>query len=137
MGQTFTLDVDALDVRFPADPCRGQDASAPCGQEPVPRLDEVSFQFTGNIPFRLTFELDWLTLEPKDQPGLAWRPVLLAHGWRGGPDDRACPTPSRADPPGASASPPGMWASPATTQAYRLEDFAESPRFTVGARSRV
>ena len=35
--QTFTLDVDVLDVRFPADPCRGQDASAPCAQVPVPR----------------------------------------------------------------------------------------------------
>src|SRR5512132_4450188 len=91
--QTFTLDVDVLDVRFPADPCRGQDASAPCGQVPVPRPNELSFQFTGNIPFRLTFELDWLTLEPKDQPGLAWRPVLLAHGWRGGPDDMAGPNP--------------------------------------------
>ena len=87
--QTFTLDVDVLDVRFPADPCRGQDASAPCAQVPVPRPNEVSFRFTGNIPLGLTFELDWLTLEPKDQPGLAWRPVLLAHGWRGGPDDLA------------------------------------------------
>ena len=75
--QSFTLDVDALDVRFPDDPCRGQ-TSLPCGQVPVPRPNEVSFRFTGDIPFRLTFEVDWMTLEPKDQPGLAWRPVLLA-----------------------------------------------------------
>jgi hypothetical protein len=87
--QTFTLDVDALDVRFPADPCRGLEVSAPCGQAPVPRANEVSFQFTGDIPLHLTFELDWLTLEPKDQPGLAWRPVLLVHGWRGRPGDMA------------------------------------------------
>jgi pimeloyl-ACP methyl ester carboxylesterase len=39
--------------------------------------------FTGDINggMGMTFEVDWLTLEPKDQPGLAWRPVLLVHGY--------------------------------------------------------
>lgn len=79
--QTFRLDVEVQDVRFPADPCPGQDPSASCGREPVPRPNEISFVFTGNIEaFPLTFEVDWMTLEPKDQPGLAWRPVLLVHG---------------------------------------------------------
>ena len=79
--QTYRLDVMVLDVRFPADPCPGQDPSESCGRDPVPRPNEVSFVFTGDIEaFPLLFEVDWMTLEPKDQPGLAWRPVLLVHG---------------------------------------------------------
>jgi pimeloyl-ACP methyl ester carboxylesterase len=79
--QTFMLDVGVLDVRFPADPCPGQGPSESCGQDPVPRPNEISFVFTGNVEaFPVVFEVDWMTLEPKDQPGLAWRPVLLIHG---------------------------------------------------------
>jgi pimeloyl-ACP methyl ester carboxylesterase len=78
--QTFKLDVGVLDVRFPADPCPGR-STLPCGQEPIPRPNEISFVFTAHIEApSLTFEVDWMTLEPKDQPGLAWRPVLLVHG---------------------------------------------------------
>jgi pimeloyl-ACP methyl ester carboxylesterase len=35
---------------------------------------------------RMTLEVDWLTLEPKEDPtpGLACRPVLLLHGWNAG-----------------------------------------------------
>ena len=124
----------------------------------------------------LTFELDWLTLEPKDQPGLAWRPVLLAHGWRGGPDDLAGldPLQGRAawgiglasrdvgfaaaalDPFGTIGDNAAAFSAAvadlkqrfgvervnvvgyckggidAREHVRRLEDFAESPRFTVG-----
>ena len=79
--QTFRVDVDVGDVRFPADPCG--DSSTPCGRAPEPRPNEISLKFTGDINagMGMTIEVDWLTLEPKDEPGLAWRPVLLAHGW--------------------------------------------------------
>jgi pimeloyl-ACP methyl ester carboxylesterase len=79
--QTFQLEVGVEHVKFPADPCPGQSPSQSCGREPVPRPNELSFVFTGHIEaFPLAFEVDWMTLEPKDQPGLAWRPVLLLHG---------------------------------------------------------
>jgi hypothetical protein len=79
--QLFKLDVGVWDVRFPADPCGAQSSSAPCGREPEPRPNEISFEFTGDIhpSMRITLEVDWLTLEPKFDPGLAWRPVLLVH----------------------------------------------------------
>jgi hypothetical protein len=75
-----------LAVAFPADPCLGQDSTQPCGSKAEPRANGISFVFTGSSirpGAGLTFEIDWIALEPKDQPGLAWRPVLLAHGWRG------------------------------------------------------
>ena len=71
-------------VRLPADPCPGQDPDGVVWpRSPVPRPNEISFVFTGDpevFPSGVTFEVDWMTLEPKDQPGLAWRPVLLVHG---------------------------------------------------------
>jgi hypothetical protein len=82
----FRLDVPVLAVAFPADPCLGEDPSEPCGSKAEPRANGISFVFTGSSiqpGAGLTFEIDWITLEPKDKPGLAWRPVLLAHGWRG------------------------------------------------------
>ncbi|MFG2006736.1 hypothetical protein ACGFNU_47085 [Spirillospora sp. NPDC048911] len=81
--QVFTLDVGVQDVRFPADPCVGQSPTGRCGQRPEPRPNEISFEFTGNIHSGLgiSLEVDWLALEPKDEPGLAWRPFLLVHGW--------------------------------------------------------
>ena len=82
--QDFRLDIPAAAVRWPADPCPGQDPEESCGQtSPVPRPNEISFVFTGDLEVFIsgvTFEVDWMTLEPKDQPGLAWRPVLLVHG---------------------------------------------------------
>jgi Alpha/beta hydrolase of unknown function (DUF915) len=85
--QLFTLDVPVLAVRFPVDPCPGPVPVAACGLEPDPVRNEISFVFTGDViqpGVDLTFEVDWMTLEPKDQPGLAWRPILLVHGWRFG-----------------------------------------------------
>ena len=43
------LDVKVQDVRFPADPCPGQDPTESCGRDPVPRPNELSFVFTGDI----------------------------------------------------------------------------------------
>ena len=88
--QDFRLDIPAGNVRWPADPCPGQDPSESCGRKPVPRPNEISFVFTGDpevFSSGVTFEIDWMTLEPRDEPGLAWRPVLLAHGWNGSPHE--------------------------------------------------
>ena len=83
--QTFRMGVNVTDVLFPADPRPGEFGQV--GQKPDPRSNEISFQFTGEIPFLMALEIDWLTLEPEKQPGLASRPVLLVPGWRRGPDD--------------------------------------------------
>lgn len=40
--QDFRLELPTLAVRWPADPCLGQDPSAPCGRAPVPRPNEIS-----------------------------------------------------------------------------------------------
>ena len=77
--QEFVLEVHTADVRFPTDPCPGQAAGSSCGQEIVPVPNELTFVFTG-INFPAVMEVDWLMLEPMDDPGLAWRPVLLVHG---------------------------------------------------------
>jgi hypothetical protein len=93
--QDFRVDVPVLAVAFPADPCLGQAPSAPCGAKPEPRANGISFVFSGSSiqpGVGLTFEIDWMTLEPRDQPGLAWRPVLLAPGW--GADNATAMTPS-------------------------------------------
>lgn len=84
--QDFELDVDVRNVKFPGDPCPGQGPSTPCGREIEPASNEITFELTGRgwFPIRgipLSMEVDWLMLEPKDAPGLAWRPVLLVHGW--------------------------------------------------------
>ena len=80
--QDFHLDVDVRDVKFPADPCPGQLPSESCGRDLEPASNEVGFVFSGSISrgMGITMEVDWLTLEPKSAPGLAWRPVLLVHG---------------------------------------------------------
>ena len=67
--QEFELDVNVRDVKFPAD----------TGGPLVPVSNDITFDFTG-IDFPILVEVDWLTLEPKDAPGLAWRPVVLVHG---------------------------------------------------------
>jgi hypothetical protein len=71
--ETYRLDVPVGAVRFPADPCPAQDASESCGQEPLPRPNEISFVFTGDIipGIGLTFEVDWLMLEPRNRPRTA------------------------------------------------------------------
>ena len=80
--QDFQFDVDVTNVRWPADPCPGQSPAASCGRAVEPASNELSFVFTGFITpgMHITFEVDWLTLEPKAAAGLAWRPVLLVHG---------------------------------------------------------
>lgn len=83
--QDFELDVDIRDVKFPGDPCPGQIPSESCGREIEPASNEITFEVTGRGWFPisgigLSMEVDWLMLEPKDAPGLAWRPVLLVHG---------------------------------------------------------
>ena len=81
--QDFELEVDVRDVKFPDDPCPGQNSSVPCAKEITPASNEITFEFTGTIfqfNHRFIMEVDWLMLEPKDAPGLAWRPVLLVHG---------------------------------------------------------
>jgi hypothetical protein len=90
--QDFRVGVPAQFVRWPADPCPGQDPSESCGGELVPRPNEISFVFTGDsevFSSGVTFEIDWMTLEPRDEPGLAWRPVLLVPGWNGGASSMA------------------------------------------------
>lgn len=77
--QNFTLEVNTLDLTFPADPCPNQSSSFPCGQRIKTRLNKVSFVFSGTA--RMGLEIDWMTLEPKSAAGLASRPVLLLHGW--------------------------------------------------------
>jgi len=67
--QEFVLDVNVRDVKFPADN----------GGPLVPVSNDITFEFTGT-GFPVLFEVDWLTLEPRDAPGLAWRPVILVHG---------------------------------------------------------
>jgi hypothetical protein len=87
--QIFELDVGVEHVRFPADPCQGQLPSEGCGKAPEPRDNEISFVFTGDInqSMGVTFEVDWLTLEPKGQPDLALRPILFAHDLNGSAAD--------------------------------------------------
>ena len=85
--QDFRLDVPVQAVAFPADPCLSHDDDQACSLKPEPRANGISFEFTGSSiqpGVGLTFEIDWMTLEPRDQPGLAWRPVLLAPGWGDG-----------------------------------------------------
>ena len=77
--QDFELTVRTVDLKFPDDPCPDQSTSTPCGQAPVPRPNWISFVFDTTVS--LTFEIDWMTLEPRHLPGLACRPVLLLHGW--------------------------------------------------------
>jgi hypothetical protein len=82
--QDFRVDVPAQAVAFPADPCLSHADDQACSLKPEPRANGISFVFTGSSiqpNVGLTFEIDWMTLEPRDQPGLAWRPVLLAPGW--------------------------------------------------------
>ena len=67
--QEFLVDVDIRHVKFPF--------VNPLGILPIG--NEITFVLTGsNFPIRM--EIDWLTLEPKNVPGLAWRPVMLVHG---------------------------------------------------------
>ena len=67
--QEFELDVNIRNLKFPA--------ANPLGI--LPAGNEITFLFTGTAwPIRV--EIDWMTLEPKENPELAWRPVLLVHG---------------------------------------------------------
>jgi hypothetical protein len=80
----YQLTVKTVDLRFPPDPCPlaglQQDL---CGRDPEAASNKISFLFTGAITtgMNMTFEVDWMALEPEDKPGLAWRPVLLVSGW--------------------------------------------------------
>ena len=76
--QDYELDVNVRHVKFPTDPCPDRGASL-CATDIEPAANEVTFQFVGTA-FPITIEVDWLTLEPKDGPELASRPVLLVHG---------------------------------------------------------
>jgi hypothetical protein len=78
--QLFELEVDVWDVRFPDDPCPGQGPSEPCDTDITPASNEITFEFKGTAVGDVFMEVDWLTLKPKDERGLAWRPVLLLHG---------------------------------------------------------
>lgn len=85
--QDFQLEVNVWDVKFPDDPCPGLSSSELCGREITPAPNEITFEVTGTLwellgnRWVVYMEVDWLMLEPKDDPGLAWRPVLLVHGW--------------------------------------------------------
>ena len=79
----YQLTVNTVDLRFPPDPCPLAGSLGLCGRDPEAASNKISFLFTGSITkgMNLTFEVDWMALEPEDRPGLAWRPVLLVSGW--------------------------------------------------------
>ena len=88
--QEFALEVYVRDVKFPDDPCPTQGPLEPCSTGIRPAANEITFEFSGTALSNIIgneeigevwMEVDWLMLEPKDEPGLAWRPVLLVHGW--------------------------------------------------------
>jgi len=79
----YQLTVKTVDLRFPPDPCPLAGPQGLCARDPEAASNKISFLFTGSITqgMNMTFEVDWMALEPEDKPGLAWRPVLLVSGW--------------------------------------------------------